>query len=243
MLRLSGVGRRFPNGLVALDGIELTIRTGETLVLLGPSGCGKSTLLRLIAGLDEPDPGRIAWDAARPGPGEIGFVFQDPTLMPWADALRNASLPLRLRHDPDAHAKASAALARVGLAGFEHSRPAQLSGGMRMRVSLARALAARPRLMLMDEPFAALDEITRHRLQDEFAALAAELHVTVVLVTHSLYEAATLADRVAVMTPRPGRIARTLDFAGVGRLDRLSPDYAARVATLGDAMRALHIDA
>ena len=140
MLALTGVGRRFPGGLAALRDIDLRIEAGDFLVLLGPSGCGKSTLLRLIAGLDQPTTGQMQWQQQPPAPGEIGFVFQDPTLMPWATAAENAALPLRLRGlNP---APAHAMLARVGLAGFEHARPSQLSGGMRMRVSIARALAA-----------------------------------------------------------------------------------------------------
>jgi NitT/TauT family transport system ATP-binding protein len=243
MIEISGVGRRFPNGVVALDDISLTVATGDFVVLLGPSGCGKSTLLRLIAGLDRPDAGRIDWAAGLPAPGEIGFVFQDATLMPWASAAANAALPLRLRKDPNAHAKARAALEKVGLAGFEDSRPSKLSGGMRMRVSIARALAARPKLLLMDEPFAALDEITRHRLQDEVLGLTAELGCTTVFVTHSLYEAAYLATRIVVMTPRPGRVGEVIDCPRGGVRDRLSPGYAALIARISESMTALHMAA
>jgi NitT/TauT family transport system ATP-binding protein len=207
------------------------------MVLLGPSGCGKSTLLRLIAGLDAPQGGRLVWDAAPPGPGEIGFVFQDPTLMPWASAAQNAALPLRLRGQDGAPAVAM--LARVGLAGFEGVRPGRLSGGMRMRVSIARALAPRPRLLLMDEPFAALDEFTRHRLQDDVRALAAETGCTTVFVTHSIYEAAFLATRVVVMSPRPGRVAAEHVFSAPVA-ERLDDVFAARVATLTQSLRALH---
>jgi NitT/TauT family transport system ATP-binding protein len=238
MIDIQRAGRRFANGVVALADINLEVRDGEFLVLLGPSGCGKSTLLRLIAGLDKPDSGRIVWRGNGPAPGDIGFVFQDPTLMPWASAVENASLPLRLRGDPAARDKAAAALSKVGLAGFEASRPADLSGGMRMRVSIARALAARPRVLLMDEPFAALDEFTRHRLQNELLDLTAELGCTTLFVTHSLYEAAYLASRIVLMTPRPGRIARIMTFSRSGKPDRLSADYTKLVGELSDAMAA-----
>ena len=235
MLHLENIVRRYPNGVTALEAVDFRIETGDFLVLLGPSGCGKSTLLRLIAGLDQPQQGRLAWDSAPLGPGDIGFVFQDPTLMPWATAAENAALPLRLRgHDPT---PAHAMLARVGLAGFETVRPSKLSGGMRMRVSIARALAPRPRLLLMDEPFAALDEFTRHRLQEDLRALAKESGCTTVFVTHSIYEAAFLATRVAVMSPRPGRIAATHGFTEpVG--ERLDATFAARVAILTQSLAA-----
>jgi NitT/TauT family transport system ATP-binding protein len=243
MLNLRGVGRRFPNGVVALEGIDLAVAPGEFLVLLGPSGCGKSTLLRLIAGLDAPDGGTVAWQGARPGPGQIGFVFQDPVLMPWASAVQNVALPLKLRGERDALGQARAALAQVGLEGFAEARPRTLSGGMRMRVSIARALVTRPRVLLMDEPFAALDEFTRHRLQDECLALTEALGCTCVFVTHSLYEAAYLASRVVVMSPRPGRIAAEFAGAGVGERRRAGPAFLGRVAALSDALQRLHLAA
>ena len=236
MLRAENVTRIFPGGLVALQGIDLRIAHGDFLVLLGPSGCGKSTLLRLIAGLDKPQSGALIWEQTPPAPGDIGVVFQDPTLMPWASAAENAALPLRLR-GLDA-APAISMLSRVGLAGFESTRPARLSGGMRMRVSIARALAPRPRLLLMDEPFAALDEFTRHRLQSDLRELARETDCTVVFVTHSIYEAAFLATRVAIMSARPGRIAASHDFSS-HITDRLDPAYAARVADLTHSLGAL----
>jgi len=237
LLRLEHVGRRFPNGLQALSDVCLDIAPGEFLALLGPSGCGKSTLLRLISGLDAPDEGRIAWDRP-PEPGGIGFVFQEPTLLPWATAEENASLPARLRgaSPADAAPAARAALHGVGLAGFEDARPAALSGGMRMRVSIARALSTSPRLLLMDEPFAALDEFTRHRLQSDLLALWRERGTTIVFVTHSIAEAAFLAGRACLMSPRPGRVARVLD--GWAPLDRLSPAYADRVREATLAMHA-----
>ena len=194
LLTVAHAGRRFPNGTVALADVSLRVGSGDFVALLGPSGCGKSTLLRLIAGLDRPDSGGVAWDSGRPAPGSIGYVFQDATLLPWATAAENVSLPLRLRGQPAAASApaARAALARVGLQGFEAARPRELSGGMRMRVSIARSLVARPRLLLMDEPFAALDEFTRHALQEDLLALWQDAGCSVVFVTHSIYEAAFL---------------------------------------------------
>jgi len=244
VLRIEHVGRRFrggpTGGVVALQDASLTIARGDFVALLGPSGCGKSTLLRLIAGLDRPDTGGLMWEQV-PAPGEIGFVFQDSTLLPWATAEENIFLPLRLRGIGRATARddVRAALARVGLQGFEGARPRELSGGMRMRVSIARALVTRPRILLMDEPFAALDEFTRHKLQADLLALWRELGCTVVFVTHSIYEAAFLARRVVMMTPRPGKIAReiasTLDGSTGNRVD---PAYTALVAEIGAAMDA-----
>ena len=238
MLTISHVGRRFPGGVQALDDASLHIARGDFVALLGPSGCGKSTLLRLIAGLDRPDTGSLTWEA-QPAQGEIGFVFQDATLLPWATAEENVFLPLRLRGVAFSAARADvlAALARVGLHGFEAARPRELSGGMRMRVSIARALVTRPRVLLMDEPFAALDEFTRHKLQADLLMLWRELRCTVVFVTHSIYEAAFLARRIVMMSPRPGRIAREIP----SRLDhgadtRLDPAYAALVGDISQAM-------
>jgi NitT/TauT family transport system ATP-binding protein len=225
MISLTQVGKRFDNGTEALSGLSFSVAGGEFVSLLGPSGCGKSTALRLIAGLIAPDRGEITWSGARP---EMGFVFQEPTLMPWADALTNARLPLDLKHLPRALAdnRAAAALARLGLKGFESAYPRELSGGMKMRVSIARALAARPTLLLMDEPFAALDEITRAGLNDDLLALAREDNITVIFVTHSVMESAYLSSRVLVMSPRPGRI--TADIAlSTGPHDRLSEEFAA----------------
>lgn len=233
MLTISHVGRRFPGGVEALRDASLRLAEGDFVALLGPSGCGKSTLLRLIAGLDQPDDGTLTWDGRPPAAGDIGYVFQDATLLPWATAEDNVLLPLRLRGQgrDDAMPQVHAVLRRVGLAGFEKSRPRQLSGGMRMRVSIARALVTQPRLLLMDEPFAALDEFTRHKLQADLLDVWRGAGCTVVFVTHSIYEAAFLARRIVLMTPRPGRIDReitsTLTQSPQTRLD---PAYAALVA-------------
>jgi len=192
-------------GRPALGPIDLALAAGERVALVGPSGCGKSTALRLLAGLEPPGRGEVARTAGR---GETAVVFQAPTLAPWASALDNAALPLALAGRPrgEARARAAEALARAGLAGAERRKPAQLSGGMAMRVSLARALTTRPRLLLLDEPFAALDEITRRRLADDVLALWAETRPALGFVTHSVEEAVYMAERVVVLSPGPGRI-------------------------------------
>jgi NitT/TauT family transport system ATP-binding protein len=204
---LSGthLSKRFANGVEALSDFSFTLNDGDFVSLLGPSGCGKSTALRLVAGLLAPDGGAVDFPHGRP---EMGFVFQEPTLMPWADALTNARLPLDLRRMPrgEANERAAAALTRVGLAGFERALPRELSGGMKMRVSIARALAAKPRLLLLDEPFAALDEVTRAALNDDLLKLWREDGLTILFVTHSVAESCYLSERVLVMTPRPGRL-------------------------------------
>ncbi|MBE7201451.1 MAG: ABC transporter ATP-binding protein [Parafilimonas terrae] len=213
LVALRAVSKTFPNGTVALSRLDLDVRTGEFLSLIGPSGCGKSTALRLLAGLAEPSAGSITWRGARP---EVGFVFQEPTLMPWASVFDNVWLPLRLRKVSRRAAapRVEEALARVGLARFMTSFPRELSGGMKMRVSIARALVLRPALLLMDEPFAALDEITRFRLNDDLLALKNELGTTVVFVTHSVYESVYLSSRIVVMAARPGRAVASLPVDG-----------------------------
>jgi len=204
-LRLEGVRRVFDNQLVVIEGMDLRIDAGEFLAVLGPSGCGKSTLLRMIARLSAPDGGRIVTD---PEQFQTAFVFQDAHLLPWRTTLDNTALPLELMgfgHD-ERHAKARAVLAQVGLSEAEARYPAQLSGGMRMRVSLARALVTEPGLLLMDEPFAALDEITRFNLEVQLRELWQRRGMTVIFVTHSISEAAFLANRAVVMTRRRGGI-------------------------------------
>jgi NitT/TauT family transport system ATP-binding protein len=218
VLSLRGIVKRFRGGVTALDPIDLEIGRGEFLSLLGPSGCGKTTLLRIISGLSEPSAGErqlvlrsTESDATRPTAtlGRIGFVFQDPTLMPWSTVLGNVLLPFRIagRIGPSQRDRAAAELRAVGLAGFERAYPRQLSGGMRMRVSIARALVTDPDLLLFDEPFAALDEITRMAINDDLMRLWASRRPTVVFVTHSVFESVYLSTRIAVMTARPGRIA------------------------------------
>jgi NitT/TauT family transport system ATP-binding protein len=207
--RLQQVDKVYANGVVALRGLDLDVGEGEFLSLLGPSGCGKSTVLRLVAGLGEVSGGRIEWSGGNGRPGDIGFVFQEPTLMPWATVRKNVLLPLKLRGVPleEADARSREAIGMVGLDGFEHAYPRELSGGMKMRVSIARALVTHPRLLLMDEPFASLDEITRFKLDNDLLALWARQRWTVVFVTHSVYESVYLSTRIAVMTARPGRTA------------------------------------
>ena len=217
LVSLDGVDKVYPNGAVALRGFTLAVKQPEFVAVLGPSGCGKSTMLRLIAGLAAPSAGAVnhadraaAVGAASPAPfgRGIGFVFQEPTLMPWATVFDNVWLPLRLAGISRAEAKqrVEAALAQVHLDGCASAYPRELSGGMKMRVSIARALITRPALLLMDEPFGALDEITRLRLIDELLALWRGQPWTVVFVTHSVYESVYLAQRIVVMTPQPGRV-------------------------------------
>jgi NitT/TauT family transport system ATP-binding protein len=198
------------------------VNKGEFVSLLGPSGCGKSTALRLIAGLSAPTSGSvgISKPAGRARPGHsIGFVFQEPTLMPWTSVRENVRLPLKLAHAPAAEANAciDAALTQVGLTEFADAYPRELSGGMKMRVSLARALVTDPDILLMDEPFAALDEITRFRLNNDLLALWRNLRKTIIFVTHSVFESVYLSQRVIVMTPRPGRLGAQF------RIDTLEP--------------------
>ena len=241
LVRLRDIGKTFANGTQAIRGLGLDVREGEFLSLLGPSGCGKSTALRMIAGLIEPTSGEVEWqDEKRP---EIGFVFQDATLMPWADVFDNVWLPLRLR-GRSRHASrdaVEAALAQVGLKDFANAYPRELSGGMRMRVSIARALVLRPPLLLLDEPFAALDEITRLKLNDDVLRLQAELRATVVFVTHSVFESVYLSTRIAVFAARPGRIVETLEIGEASPRDeefRLSPNYAAHCRDASAALQA-----
>jgi NitT/TauT family transport system ATP-binding protein len=210
LVRMEQVDKIYPSGVQALRRFDLSIGDHEFVSLLGPSGCGKSTALRLIAGLGPVSAGRIVWPevhgrSARPR-DDIGFVFQEPTLMPWATVWSNVYLPLRLDGvgKADAGPRVAAALAMVGLTGTERAYPRELSGGMKMRVSIARALVTEPRVLLMDEPFAALDEITRFRLNDDLLRLWQAQSWTVVFVTHSVYESVYLSNRIVVMAASPG---------------------------------------
>jgi len=204
-LRLESVRRVFDTSLVVIDGMSLSIDAGDFLAVLGPSGCGKSTLLRMIARLSAPDAGSIVTE---PKHFQTAYVFQDASLLPWRSVLDNTALPLELLgiKPVERYAKARALLTQVGLADAQDRYPAQLSGGMRMRVSLARALVTEPRLLLMDEPFAALDEITRFNLEVQLRELWQRRGMTVIFVTHSISEAAFLANRAVVLSRRGGRI-------------------------------------
>jgi len=202
-LAFAGVGRTFPDGTRALHAVDLTVDRGEFVSVVGPSGCGKSTLLRLASGLDRETEGRTSVASSR-----VGYVFQDPTLLPWRSVRRNVELLAELEKvpKPERQAKVSDAIRLVGLEGFEKHRPRSLSGGMRMRVSLARSLVLAPDVFLFDEPFGALDEMTRERLNDELLALFADRRFAALFITHSVAEAVFLSTRVVVMSPRPGRI-------------------------------------
>jgi NitT/TauT family transport system ATP-binding protein len=240
---LRAVGKRYANGVVALDRLDLDVRPGEFVSLLGPSGCGKSTALRIIAGLSEPTSGAVVWpraDASR-SEREIGFVFQEPTLMPWTTVAGNVRLPLDLQRIEAAAPRVMAALARVGLTDFADVYPRELSGGMKMRVSIARALVTESMLLLMDEPFAALDEITRFKLNDDLLSLWQSLRKTVVFVTHSVFESVYLSSRIVVMTPRPGRVFTELRIDAPYPRDqrfRTSAEYGAFCRQASEALAA-----
>lgn len=247
MITLDRVARSFPNGTLALQDCSLTVRRGEFVSLLGPSGCGKSTVLRLIAGLDTPSAGsmRVGTDeaGARGGAAAFSFVFQEPTLMPWATVFDNVWLPRRLagQSRAAAHADIGAALARVGLQDSARAYPRELSGGMKMRVSIARALVSNPDVLLMDEPFAALDEMTRERLNQDLLAWCAALGLTVVFVTHSIFEAVYLSQRILVMRAGPGRVVSELAIDEPGPRDETfhtSERYARWCALASQALRA-----
>jgi NitT/TauT family transport system ATP-binding protein len=241
---LRGVTKVYDSGVMALGPLDLDVSRGEFVSLLGPSGCGKSTALRLIAGLNAPTSGTVQV-SNRAGEGQarhsIGFVFQEPTLMPWASVRENVRLPLKLAHAPaaEANARIDEALARVGLAEFADAFPRELSGGMKMRVSLARALVTDPEILLMDEPFAALDEITRFRLNNDLLSLWRNLRKTVIFVTHSVFESVYLSQRVIVMTPRPGRIGAEFRIDAAeprGEDFRTSAEYAGYCRAVSHAL-------
>jgi NitT/TauT family transport system ATP-binding protein len=241
LLVLRDVGKTFSNGVVALRNVDLTIGQGDFVSLLGPSGCGKSTALRIIAGLSTPTTGLLDWRGGNQRRSDIGFVFQEPTLLPWASVFDNVWLPLRLRgiSREKAAPAVRAMIERVRLTGFENAMPRELSGGMKMRVSIARGLVTKPRLLLMDEPFAALDEITRFKLNNDLLELWQQERFTVVFVTHSVFESAFLSNRIVVMAARPGRVFREISVdAAYPRTDtfRTSPEYAALCRQASDVL-------
>ena len=257
---IDGVTKRFPDGLLVVDRLSLNIPPGQFVALLGPSGCGKSTLLRMIAELEKPSEGEIRQSSCGTGASpvssltqtragrpchKISFVFQDAHLMPWRSVLRNVALPLELA-GVDRVTRTAAAieqLQHVGLAEFADRYPAQLSGGMRMRVSLARALVGRPQLLLLDEPFAALDEITRQQLDDLLRSLWRRVGMTVLFVTHSIQEAVYLADRAIVFSARPARVMLDQDVSASLPADRVATlrtttVFAEQSRLLFDALQA-----
>ena len=240
LLRMSHLEKTFNGDVVALKDMNLTVNEGDFVSLLGPSGCGKSTALRLISNLIHPTRGRIQWEGGQ-GSNDLGVVFQEPTLMPWATVSENVWLPFRLKGVAyhDVRDQILEALKLVGLEKFQNSYPRELSGGMKMRVSIARAMVTKPRLILMDEPFAALDEITRFKLNNDLLALKAAIGCTVVFVTHSVFESVFLSDRIIVMAARPGRVIHELhiDTPYPRHEDfRTSSEYAAHTRAASDAL-------
>lgn len=218
-IRLDGVGKRFvlDNGqhFEALRDIRLDVAEGEFVALLGPSGCGKSTVLRLVAALDQPTQGKVSLHGRDPADlarsHRLGVAFQDHALLPWLDAASNIGLPFKVAGRPVDASRVASLIELIGLSGFERARPKQLSGGMRQRVAIARALVLNPDVLLLDEPFGALDAVTRRRMNIELQRIWSEQRITTLLVTHSVEEALFLADRIVVMQGRPGRIERIVD--------------------------------
>ena len=217
LVKLDRVSKRYPNGTLALQDMSLEVGEHDFISFLGPSGCGKSTALRLLAGLSPATSGKLTWAGHRTlgasrTDRELGYVFQEPTLMPWSTVFDNVYLPLRLSGITRAQADETVrdALAMVGLTQFTDVYPRELSGGMKMRVSIARALVTHPRLLLMDEPFAALDEMTRSKLNNDLLAIWREHRFTAIFVTHSVYESVYLSNRIVVMAARPGRVVQEL---------------------------------
>ena len=243
LLQLERVEKRYDNGTLALQDVNLIVGEREFVSFLGPSGCGKSTALKMIAGLLDVTAGRIAWaDSAADHAKDISFVFQEPTLMPWAKVFDNVWLPLRLKGISRAQAQAQvdAVLAKVGLSQFANVYPRELSGGMKMRVSIARAMITQPRLLLMDEPFAALDEMTRFKLNNDTLALWTAQQFTTIFVTHSVYESVYLSNRIIVMAARPGRVIADLKIDEPyprGDAFRSTPRYAQWCVEVSQALQ------
>jgi NitT/TauT family transport system ATP-binding protein len=248
LIDINGVYKQYGTGVIAVSDMSLKIEQGQFVSFLGPSGCGKSTALRMIAGLESISAGDIHVNGHAPGKGpigaqDIGFVFQEPTLMPWASVFDNVYLPLRLSgmSRKEATPRVEEVLTQVGLSRFAKAYPRELSGGMKMRVSIARALVTRPRLLLMDEPFAALDEMTRFKLNNDVLRLWQEHGLTVVFVTHSVYESVYLSNRVIVMAARPGRVVADIAIEGSyprAESFRTTEAYAKDCATVSDALTA-----
>ncbi len=247
LISLNGITKSFSNGTVALRDMSMDVKRGEFVSLLGPSGCGKSTALRIIAGLAPATLGTVTWDQTdseddnNAHSHDVSFVFQEPTLMPWATVFGNVYLPLKLkgRSKSDARDDVMEALALVGLENFENSYPRELSGGMKMRVSIARALVTRPRLLLMDEPFAALDEITRFKLNNDLLHLWERFNWTVIFVTHSVFESVYLSNRIVVMAARPGRVVEDMAIDAAYPRDedfRTSQIYGDHCRTVSNAL-------
>ncbi len=242
LARLEYVRHTFENGTTALSDVSLEVRRGDLLSLVGPSGCGKSTIMRMLAGLTQPSEGTIEVVHNTANPQPVSVVFQDATLLPWRSVLANVALPLELRNvrRREREEAARSALELVGLAGHARALPRQLSGGMRMRVSIARALVGHPPLLLMDEPFGALDEITRQQLQSELLRIWSLEKCTIVFVTHNVTEAVFLSNRIAVMTPSPGRIAEVfkvrIAYPRSNEL-RTAPNFSQMVASVSAALQ------
>jgi len=241
LLRLNHVDKIFGGEVVALKDMTLQVNQGDFISLLGPSGCGKSTALRIISDLMHPTRGRVEWEGDHVR-GDLGVVFQEPTLMPWATVAQNVWLPFRLAGKSYGEVKDDVleVLRLVGLEKFLNAYPRELSGGMKMRVSIARAIATNPRLILMDEPFAALDEITRHKLNNDLLKLKAKIGCTVIFVTHSVFESVFLSDRIVVMAARPGRVLTELEVDAPyprGEEFRTSNEYAAHARRASLALR------
>ncbi|MFO0894007.1 MAG: ABC transporter ATP-binding protein [Phycisphaerales bacterium] len=245
-VRVSGVGRTFADGTEALRGVSFQAEPGSFTAIVGASGCGKTTLLRIVGGLERPDTGRVEFldprGPAASGAAAPGFCFQEPRLLPWRTVLDNVALPLELAGvpRPERRRRAAEALAAARLEGRHGARPSQLSGGMRMRAALARALVTGPRLLLLDEPFASLDEVTRLELDEELARLHRERGVSILLVTHSIQEAAALAERIVLLDRGPGRVRRQVEVSlpGEGAAKRASAAFASLTAALMEELRA-----